>query len=70
MERETLNSSNLRSAGYDAAEQILEIEFHGGRVYQYLPVPDRLWWGLLDAASKGQYFNEKINDQFHCVRIR
>jgi hypothetical protein len=39
MDRTPVSSSNLSSVGYDPDEQILEIEFNGGRVYQYYDVP-------------------------------
>ncbi len=36
MERQFLESSMMRSVGYDGKEQILEIEFkNSGRIYHY-----------------------------------
>ena len=40
MERKRLNASNLRSAGYDARNRVLEIEFSNGGINQYAGVPD------------------------------
>ena len=35
MERKRINSSKIRSAGYELGSQILELEFSDGRVIQY-----------------------------------
>jgi hypothetical protein len=35
MDRQRVNSSNLRSVGYDEEESVLEIEFQAGPVYRY-----------------------------------
>ncbi len=39
MQREPVQSSNIRSVGYDLDEQLLEIEFENGNIYQYFAVP-------------------------------
>ena len=35
MERRRVNSSNIRSVGYDAGRQTLEVEFTSGSIVQY-----------------------------------
>jgi lysyl-tRNA synthetase class 2 len=57
-------SSSIKSFDYDAEKKILKIEFPNGSVYLYHDVPDKIFQELKDAPSKGQYFNEKIRDQF------
>jgi hypothetical protein len=42
MERKAVESSNLASVGYDEHEEILEIEFQHGGVYQYFDVPKKV----------------------------
>lgn len=64
MDRLLVNSSNIISAGYDAADQTLEIEFQSGSVYQYFDVPERIFQGLMTAASKGEYFHDFILKEF------
>jgi hypothetical protein len=54
MEREEVTSSNLRSVGYDAESQILEIEFKQGAVYQYYEVPPEVHASLMAARSIGR----------------
>ena len=39
MERQYVSSSNIASIGYDPDNQVLEIEFLSGAVYQYYDVP-------------------------------
>ena len=35
MDRKRINSSNIRSAGYDARNCVIEIEFGNGGITQY-----------------------------------
>lgn len=57
MKRQSLDSSNLASVGYDAENEILEVEFKHGGVYQYFDVPMHVYEELMDAASHGVYFS-------------
>ena len=59
----------LRSVGYDAERRILEVEFHHGRIYQYLNVDENTYRELVEAASIGTYFNDNIRQLFEDVRI-
>ena len=55
-------SSNLKSIGYDEQNQVVEVEFVNGRVYQYFdvsPTVYRIWWLTSD---KGHYFNSIIRN--------
>ena len=67
--REVVQSSSLRSFGYDRATQALEIEFHGGRVYRYLGVTPEVWSAFRRAASKGHFFQTFIRDHFETTRV-
>lgn len=40
MKRKSVVSGNIRSIGYEALSQTLEVEFDSGRVYEYYDVPD------------------------------
>ena len=64
MDRQAVSSSNLSSVGYDPVTQTLEIEFHGGRVYQYSGVPESVHRGLMGAASQGSYFHEYVRGKY------
>jgi hypothetical protein len=60
-------SSAIASVRYDPATQILEVEFHSGRVYQYFDVAAEELDALRQADSIGAYFNREIKPR-HRVR--
>lgn len=70
MRRKRVESSMLRSVGYDAKQQVLEVEFHHGRIYQYLDVDEQTYRELIEAPSIGTYFNGNIRDNYENVRVR
>ena len=70
MDRIQVVSSNLASVGYDKNQNILEIEFKSGSVYQYDGVPERIFVALLQAPSKGKFFWSYVRDCFCTRRIR
>lgn len=62
-------SSNLVRIRYDVGTLTLEIEFQGGRVYQYFDVPVHIFEGLESAESCGKYFNEQIKGHYRYARV-
>jgi len=60
----------LRSIGFDAANNVLEVEFRDLSVYQYVDVPEREATGLLAAASKGKYFTSQIKGRYRTHKVR
>ncbi len=70
MERKRLNASNLRAAGYDARNRVLEIEFANGGVTQYSGVPEEIYRRLMNAPSPGSYFHDQIEESFTAKRVR
>jgi KTSC domain len=60
MNRQPVDSSNLKSVGYDKASQTLEIEFQNGGIYEYYDVPEEEYDDLMSASSKGSYFMSNI----------
>jgi hypothetical protein len=69
MQRQPVSSSNLKSVGYDALQQILEIEFQNGSVYQYYDVPLEIYEGLMNAPSHGKFFHQYIKGCFLYQRV-
>lgn len=69
MERQFVQSSNLRSVGYDQKTNILEIEFYSGGIYQYFNVPLDIYQGLLSAPSKGRFHAYNIKNSYRYQRI-
>lgn len=62
-----VSSTNVMSVGYYPVKQILEVEFIGGRIYQYFDVPIDDFIGLINAPSKGEYINDWIKDSYDYV---
>ena len=60
MERQYVSSSNIASIGYDPDNQVLEIEFLSGAVYQYYDVPQSVYDGLMAADSHGKFLDVYI----------
>lgn len=58
--RNSVESSNIKSIGYDSENEILEIEFNLGVVYQYFGVPQNEYDTLMNADSHGRYFDRNI----------
>jgi lysyl-tRNA synthetase class 2 len=67
--RAPVNSSVIRSIGYDADHAVLEVEFVSGQVYRYHFVPRRIWNELMLAESKGRYFDAHIRQRFPTARL-
>lgn len=63
-DRTKVDSSNLKSIGYDGEGMILEVEFKGGSVYRYFGVSSEIHRDLMSAQSKGSYFYKKIKNNF------
>lgn len=64
MDRKHVNSSDLKSVGYDEKSQILEIEFNNGGVYIYSKVPQKVYEQLMGASSHGKFFHANIKNKF------
>ena len=64
-----VDSSCLATVAYDPTRAILRIEFRDGTSYHYLRVPVEVHQALLDASSKGHYFNIAIRGRFEYVPV-
>ena len=64
-----VQSSVLAHAAYDDALAILEVEFRSGIVYRYFHVPQQIYQDLLQAHSKGAYFNRRVRTVFRHARV-
>jgi hypothetical protein len=69
MKRQSVESSNLASIGYDAENEILEVEFNHGGVYQYSDVPQDVYEELMSASSHGKYFSANIRNDYDYVKL-
>lgn len=64
-----VNSSNLSKVRYEDRTGTLEIEFQGGRIYQYFDVPKQIYESLLTAESKGKFFQQQIKGHYRYARV-
>ncbi|MFF7055934.1 KTSC domain-containing protein [Achromobacter spanius] len=69
MDRQQVSSSNVKSVGYDAASETLEIEFNNGSVYQYFDVPERIYSELMSADSVGGYLAAHVKGIYRFSRV-
>jgi uncharacterized protein len=70
MYRTTVNSSNIKSIGYNSQSATLEVEFTSGDVYQYFNVPEYLYQQFLHASSHGQFLNENIRYNYRYQKVK
>lgn len=56
-----VESSNIHSVYFDNG---LFVKFHGGAVYHYKDVPQELFLDMMEATSKGKFFNAHIKSSF------
>jgi hypothetical protein len=58
----SVNSSAIRAVGYDG--HTLTVEFHSGRIHDHPGVPYSVYVGLMQAASKGSFYNQYIRGRY------
>lgn len=52
------------SVGYSAEQQRLEVEFRGGRVYEYLDVPPSVHAWLMRVPNKSGFINRMLSPAY------
>lgn len=70
MERKRINSSRIRSAGYDQQKQVLEIEFSDGRIVSYRGVSAEVHRQFMNAPSPVSFYEDKIVESYPETRVR
>jgi KTSC domain len=70
MERKRVNSSKIRSAGYDPRSQTLELEFSDGRVVAYRGVSPEVYRQFTAAPSPVSFFEDKIDENYSSSRVK
>jgi hypothetical protein len=70
VDRKRVNASNIRSIGYDAGRQVLEVEFTSGSIAQYSGVSPEVHRRFMNAPSPGSFFQDQIDEHFPSTRIR
>jgi hypothetical protein len=70
MQRTPVNSSNIKSIGYDVATSTLEVEFTSGDIYHYFNVPSFLYQQFLHSTSHGQFLSDHIRFNYRYQKVR
>ena len=69
MNRTPVESSNLKSVGYDPDAETLEVEFYHGGIYEYYGVPPHVHQELMSASSLGKYLDSEIKGKYGYKKI-
>ena len=69
MRRLSVESSSIKSIGYEESSQTLEIEFHQYGTFRYFDFPEFLYKGFVLAPSKGTFFNQRIANRYRFEEI-
>ena len=69
MERKRVNSSKLRSVGYDEASMTLEVEMSNGQVYQYVKVYPEVYRRFMAAPNPTSFFEDRIEEDYTGRRV-
>lgn len=65
----SVQSTNISRVRWDEQTMALEVEFVGGKIYQYFDVPQPVYEGLIRAReSHGRYFNENIKGHYRYAK--
>ena len=65
MKREPVESTAIKSVGYNEDKHLLEVEILGtGNIYQYKDVPLEEYFDFMDAKSLGEYYNRVIKEKY------
>jgi hypothetical protein len=64
-----VSSRMMRALRYDDGARLLEIVFKNGRIYQFVSVPPEQYRNLLNAVSKGRYFQENLRGKYPYWRL-
>ncbi len=64
IERKSIQRGGIKSAGYDRAQRVLEIEFDGGRIVQHTSVGEEIARRFLASGSPMSYYRDNIEDEF------
>ena len=69
MQRKRVNSSKIRSVGYDEATRTLEVEMSNGQVFQYSGVFPEVYRRFMAAPNPTSFFDDKIAEEYTSKRV-
>jgi len=69
MIRQNVDSSNIRSIGYNREHSSLEIEFSNGDIYQYNNVPEEIYVAIMASRSKGEAVHRLLRGKYSYAKM-
>ena len=69
MDRRNIESTMIRSIGFDSNTSTLEIEFNSGVIWQYYDFLESSWYEFDGAESHGKFFLANIRGQFSEAQV-
>jgi hypothetical protein len=69
MQRKRVNSSKIRSVGYDEATRTLEVEMSDGQMFQYSGVYPEVYRRFMAAPNPTSFFDDKIAEEYTAKRV-
>lgn len=69
MKRIPVNSSNVKSVGYNSILKLLEVEFNNGSVYEYIDVPKELYDAFISSDSLGKFVHSHLKNKFRTIQV-
>ncbi len=69
MQRKRVNSSRIRSVGYDEGSRTLEVEMSNGQVFQYSGVYPEVHRRFMAAPNPTAFFDDKIAEEYTAKRV-
>ncbi len=64
-----INSSNLKSAGFNTETETLTITFNNGSIYEYDEFPWDKFTKFRMSESQGKFLNSNINGKYKFKRL-
>jgi hypothetical protein len=68
MNRRPVTSSNVASIGWD--QDVLEVEFKSGHLYEYHDVPESVYQACLGADSIGRFVRDEVSGKYQSTRVK
>ncbi len=70
IERKPIRRGGIKSAGYDRASRILEVEFDTGSIIQHTAVGEEIARRLIGSSSPASVYKDTIQEEYTIKRIR
>nr|WP_256369954.1 KTSC domain-containing protein [Granulicella sp. S190] len=64
----TPESSTLSRIRYEAASQVLTVDFRSAGIYEFYEVPANLYQEMIESNLKGDFLSERIRGHFRYAK--